>query len=171
MIRWLDKKIFYKNNPVKYYQKMGIKFGENCSITGDIYVTSEPYLISIGDNCRITDGVKFITHDGGVNVIRVLNDDNLLDIFGPISIGNNVFIGNNAIILPNVTIGDNVIIAAGAVVTRDVPSDSVVGGVPAKVLKTIDKYWEKNKERVERIRDYPQKEKREYLIKKYEQNI
>ena len=56
----------------------------------------------------------------------------------PVKIGNDVWIGGNCTILPGVTIGSNVIIAAGAVVTKDVPDNSIVGGVPAKVIKQIE---------------------------------
>lgn len=55
----------------------------------------------------------------------------------PIKIGNNVWIGANSTILPGVTIGDGAIIAAGAVVSKDVPENAVVGGVPAKIIKYI----------------------------------
>ncbi len=55
----------------------------------------------------------------------------------PIHIGKNVWIGSNATILPGVTIGDNAVVAAGAVVREDVPENTVVGGVPARVLKKI----------------------------------
>ena len=56
-----------------------------------------------------------------------------------------MYIGQKAIILRGVTIGDNVIIAAGAIVTKDVPSDSVVVGVPARVVCTLDEYYQKRK--------------------------
>lgn len=59
-------------------------------------------------------------------------------IAAPIAIGNNVWLGANTTILPGVTIGDNAIVAAGAVVTRDVPPGAVVGGVPARVLRTVE---------------------------------
>ncbi|WP_349832181.1 DapH/DapD/GlmU-related protein, partial [Bacteroides fragilis] len=55
----------------------------------------------------------------------------------PIVLGKNVWVGSNATILQGVSIGNNAIVAAGAVVTKDVPSDAVVGGVPAKFIKTI----------------------------------
>lgn len=58
----------------------------------------------------------------------------------PIQIGNNVFIGCNVTILPNVQIGNNVIIAAGSIVTKDVPDNSVVGGNPAKVIGNFSEY-------------------------------
>ena len=56
----------------------------------------------------------------------------------PIHIGNKVWIGSHATILPGVTIGENAVIAAGAVVTKDVPANAIVGGVPAKIIKTIE---------------------------------
>ena len=56
----------------------------------------------------------------------------------PIRIGNNVWIGAQATVLPGVTIDDGAIVAAGAVVTRDVPANVIVGGVPAKIIKKIE---------------------------------
>ncbi len=61
-----------------------------------------------------------------------------LGIARPVRIGNDVWIGGHVTILPGVTIGNNVIVAAGAVVTKDVPDNVIVGGVPAKVIKTIE---------------------------------
>lgn len=78
---------------------------------------------------------------GGTLLFRSTIPD--LEITKPISIGNNVYIGNDVIILPGVTIGDNVIIGAGAVVSKNIPSDSVAVGVPARVIKTTQEYFEK----------------------------
>lgn len=61
-----------------------------------------------------------------------------LSVAKPVTIGNDVWIGGNVTILPGVTIGNNVIVAAGAVVTKDVPDNSLVGGVPAKLIRTIE---------------------------------
>lgn len=61
-----------------------------------------------------------------------------LGIAKPVTIGNDVWIGGNVTILPGVTIGNNVVVAAGAVVTKDVPNDCVVAGVPAKIIKEIE---------------------------------
>ncbi len=57
---------------------------------------------------------------------------------GPIHIRKNAWIGAGATILPGVTIGENAVVAAGAVVSKDVPANSIVGGVPAKIIKTIE---------------------------------
>jgi len=61
-----------------------------------------------------------------------------LGIGKPVKIGNDVWIGGNVTILPGVNIGNNVIIAAGAVVTKDVPDNSLVGGVPAKLIRQLE---------------------------------
>ncbi|PTQ99333.1 transferase family hexapeptide repeat protein [Mucilaginibacter yixingensis] len=124
-----------------YGKYLGIKFGKNVRITGIPIFGSEPYLISIGDNVTITQGVMFHNHDGGVNVIRHKHPN--IDIIKPIVVGNNVFIGANAHIMPGVTIGNNVIIAAASVVSKDVPDGVIVGGIPARIIKTIDDYEKK----------------------------
>lgn len=119
----------------------GVKFGKNVRLTGLPSFGSEPYLISIGDNVTITDGVIFHNHDGGVGVLREKYPG--IDIIKPITIGNNVFVGSHVTIMPGVNIGSNVVIGASSVITKDVPDNVVVAGVPAKVIKTLDQYEEK----------------------------
>lgn len=144
----------------------GIRIGEGCTINKDVVFGSEPYLISIGNNVRVTLGVKFITHDGGIFVPRNLGlIDQRADKIGKIDIGNNVNIGWNAIIMPGVTIGNNVIVAAGAIVVKDVPDNSVVAGSPAKVIETIEEYTEKNKEKVLMTKQMKDDDKQKYLLK------
>lgn len=126
------RKIFWTDE--KYARYIGVSIGERCSIATRVF-GSEPYLIEIGDHVQITSGVRFFNH-GAAWVLREKNPS--VDFFGKIKIGNNVYIGNNALILPGVTIGNNVIVAAGSVVTKSIPNDVVVGGNPAKILKSIE---------------------------------
>lgn len=133
-----------KVRPVDYARKLGVNIGSDVRIIGMKVggnFGSEPYLIKIGDHVTLADSVKFVTHDGGVWVFREKQPN--CNVFGTIEIGNNVFIGLGTIILPNVKIGDNVIIGAGSVVSKSIPSGSVAAGVPAKVIKSIDDYYEK----------------------------
>jgi acetyltransferase-like isoleucine patch superfamily enzyme len=142
LTRFLRNRRWHKD-PRAYLAAMGVQVGENCRIYGipEEVFGSEPYLCRLGDHVSITSGVRFVSHDGGVWVFRHLFPD--LDVFGPITVGNNVFIGINAVIMPGVTIGDNVVIGSGAVVTRDIPSNSVAAGVPARVVRSLDDYLAK----------------------------
>ena len=140
------KKLFASNEQyISILREGGVKIGSNCVIHKNAIFGTEPYLISIGDNVRITTGVKIITHDGGLWVLRNMGlVDKRSDKVGSVTIGNNVNIGWDAIIMPGVTIGDNVVIGCGSIVTKDVPSNSVAAGVPARVIESIDEYARKN---------------------------
>ncbi len=70
-------------------------------------------------------------------------------MLGKVKIGNNVFIGAGSVVLPNVTIGNDVIIGAGSIVTKDIPSNSVAVGNPARVIKTFEEYFEENRKLTE----------------------
>ena len=118
----------------------GVKMGENNFISSRFW-SSEAYLITIGNYCGITKGVRFFTHGGARSVRRTYPQ---FDCFGKIIIGDYVYIGSNSLIMPGVTIGDNVLIAAGSVVTKSVPSNVVVGGNPARIVCTIEEYIERN---------------------------
>lgn len=138
--------IYAKLNPVGYAKWIGVSMGENCHIYGNAtkMFSTEPWCISIGNHVHITDEVRFITHDGGTLLYRNKFPD--LEITSPIRVGNYVYIGYRSIILPGVIIGDNCIIAAGSVVTKNVPDNTVVGGVPAKYIKSSNEYLEKYRE-------------------------
>ena len=112
-------------------------FGRNIRIGKNVFINSgccfqDQGGIELGDGCLIGHQV----------VIATLNHD--LDprkrggmVPAPVRLGKNVWVGAHATILAGVTIGDNAVVAAGAVVTGDVPPDTVVGGVPARVIKKI----------------------------------
>lgn len=128
---------FYRKNfwsPARYAHYLGVNIGNRCVI-GTKYFGSEPYLITIGNHVQITKDVRFFTHGGG----WVFRDKYpLLDTFGKITIGNNVYIGSCALIMPGVKIGNNVIVGAGAVVTRSVEPNSIVAGNPARIIGDIE---------------------------------
>lgn len=89
-----------------------------------------PQGIHIGNNTLIGSGVVILSHDHCKRVED--NQPYLVDTY----IGRNCFIAINSIILPGVKIGDEVIVGAGSVVTKDVPSNCVVAGNPAKIIRT-----------------------------------
>lgn len=123
-----------------YFRKKGYMVGKNNRIFIK-YLGSEPYLVKIGNNCAIAEGVRFITHDGVSSILR--KEVPNLHVFGKIEIKDNSFIGMDAIILPDVTIGPNSAVGAGSVVTKDVPPNTVVAGVPVKVICSLEHYKEK----------------------------
>lgn len=153
-------------NKYKKLREMGIKLGENCEIYDNVSWGSEPYMISIGNHVRITNGVRFITHDGGVWVLRAMEDSfKDVDSFGEINIGDNTHIGMNTIIMPNVTIGKNCIIGCGAVVTKDIPDNSVAVGVPARVIEDIQTYIDKSRHKFVNTKHVSYEEKKMYIEK------
>lgn len=130
---------------IEYLRRLGIKIGDDCTI----YVPSKtlideqyPWMITIGNHVRITEGVKILTHDYAWSVLKS-DIGAICGASGTVRIGNNVFIGMNTIITRNIEIGDNVIIGAGSVVTSNCDSNSVYAGVPAKRIMSIDDYCEK----------------------------
>lgn len=93
--------------------------------------------IVIGDNCLLAPGVHIYAATHPVDAKYRQDNDEYYELAFPVKIGNNVWIGGKAIICPGVTIGDNVVVAAGAVVVKDVPSNVVVGGNPAKIIRDL----------------------------------
>lgn len=114
-------------------------FGKNITIGKDVFINSGCHFqdqggITIGDGSLIGHNVVLATinHDLAPSRNRKNN-------YAPIKIGSHVWIGSNATVLPGVTVDDWAVVAAGAVVTKDVPASTVVGGVPAKILKAVPK--------------------------------
>jgi carbonic anhydrase/acetyltransferase-like protein (isoleucine patch superfamily) len=130
-------------DPVRYFRRQGFRIGERCRLIHPTYgmLGTEPSLVTIGDHVTVSDGVLLVTHDGGVWVLR----DRLgpVDVFGPITICDNVFVGARSVLLPGVTIGRGSLVGAGAVVTRSVPEDVVVAGSPARIVGTTSQYEER----------------------------
>ena len=146
MKKLLKKMYFWvlsRKDPVKTARKLGVKVGEGCSFTSMPNFGSEPYLIEIGNHVRTSSDVAFFTHDGATWVFRYQERYKKVLRFAKIKVGDNCFLGYHCTIMPGVTIGDNCIIGAGALVTKDVPAGSVVGGVPARILSTTEAYAEK----------------------------
>jgi acetyltransferase-like isoleucine patch superfamily enzyme len=129
--------------PVKYAKKLGVFMNGKVTIYGSSYkmFSSEPFLVTLGDNVYISLDAKFICHDGAVLPFRKDIPD--LDITKRITVGNNVFIGLGALILPGVTIGNDCIVGAYSVVTKNVLNGTIVGGNPAKVIKKTSEYLKK----------------------------
>lgn len=112
-------------------------FGKNITVGKNVFINSgccfqDQGGIEIGDDVQIGHAVVLATINHG------LAPEKRHDMyFEPIKIGNRVWIGSNSTILPGITIGDGAVIAAGSVVTKDVPANTIVGGVPARVIKSV----------------------------------
>lgn len=131
----------YMNN---YFRKCGCQIGEDTHIFSNI-ITSESFLIEIGNNTTIATDVKLLTHDASPGV--VFGRDVTTDICGHIRIGDNCFVGSSSVILCGVTIPNDTIVAAGSVVVKSPDKEGmVIGGNPARIISSIEKYKEKNKD-------------------------
>lgn len=149
--------LFYLPNDRQFWRRnelraMGVEFGEEIRIGRDfrIYPPGNGNVklgerFHVGDNVRLVDWCRIEIGDdfsGSYNVFISTGShlpSTLEPASKPIKIGDRVFVGIGAIILAGVTIGDDVIIGAGSVVTRDIPSNSVAVGVPARVIKKLDR--------------------------------
>ncbi len=134
---------------VKWLRAKGVKCGEHTKffdLDGLFVDTTRPYLLEIGDWCKITKGVIILTHDYSRSVLRRVYGE-VINEAGKTVIGDNVFIGMNAVILMGSNIGDNCIIGAGAVVSGNIPANSVVAGNPARVVRTLEEHYERRRSR------------------------
>lgn len=156
----LFKKIIFreKNDSksyIDYLRKKGVTIGNDCIIyspTKTFIDIQYPWMITIGNHVKITEGVKILTHDYSWSVLKrfSFHENPAGAIFGAsgeVVIGNNVFIGMNSIILRNVHIGNNVIIGAGSIVSRDCVDNGVYVGNPAKYVMSIEEFFQKRRAR------------------------
>ena len=136
----------------EYLRKQNVfgSIGEHCSImkrTVPLYSN----LIRLGNNVHVASNVGFVTHDITHMMLNHCSEAKALsggrkfqEKVGCIEIGDNVFIGSGSRILYNVRIGSNVVIGSGSIVNRDIPDNSVVAGIPAKVIGSFDSFVEKH---------------------------
>lgn len=112
-------------------------FGRNIHVGEGVFINACCHFqdhggVTLGDGCQIGHNVVFATLNHGL-----APQERASTRPAPITLGRNVWVGSNATILQGVTVGDNAVVAAGAVVTKDVSAGTVVGGVPAKFIKSI----------------------------------
>ena len=136
----------------------GISIGENVKFFGNLKMvsidTTRPSLVSIGNDVQIVSPFTILTHGFEWTVFRNKYQE-IIGSSGKVVIGNNVYIGKETCILKGTWIGDNVIIGAKSLVNKDIPSDCVAAGVPAKKILDLDDYFEKRKnEYIEEAKEY-----------------
>ena len=146
--------------PEKYARHIGVTIGKNCLIDTRNW-SSEPYLITIGNNVQVTRGVSIHTHGGG-NAVREKHPD--FDVFGKVVIEDWAYIGAHSQIMPGVTIGRGALVAAGSIVTKSVAPGTVVGGNPARYICTVEEYYERSKKYNLSTKGLSQTEKRNILL-------
>lgn len=125
------------NESLRLVPPFNTDFGKNIHIGENVFINSDCKMqdqggIYIGDDVLIGHNACLLTlnHD--------LDPEKRQDMFHkPIHIGDKAWLGANVTVLPGVSIGEGAVVAAGAVVTRDVPANTVVGGIPAKIIKKI----------------------------------
>lgn len=131
---------------IKLLKKMGVQIGHDVNYFSHYLPDAEEAgLLTIGNCTTISGNVVFVFHDGAIgpsiNRNPAFMSENI-HVYkrGSIRVGSHVFVGHSAIVLPNVEIGDYAVVAAGAVVTRNIPSFQIWGGVPAKHIRNVDDY-------------------------------
>lgn len=112
-------------------------FGKNITVGENVFINACCHFqdhggVTLGNGCQIGHNVVFATLNHGLSP-----EERPITYPAPIVLGKNVWVGSNATILQGVTIGENAVVAAGAVVTRDVPANTIVGGVPARFIRKI----------------------------------
>lgn len=135
----LDKTFRFNGNGIIFNGNGIINIGKNTYIGENSSIQSvDGMTVEIGDNCAISHNVRIYTSNYEADEI-IYENSKTRSKNGNVYIGNNCWIGVNVLITEGVTIGSNVVIGANSVITKDIPSNCVVGGVPARILKINDK--------------------------------
>ena len=136
-VSYLEELFGRKLDDVRILTPFICDFGNRVTFGKNVFINHSAILSASGgiefqDGVSVAPGVRIATinHD--------FNNRHTIYTYGKVTIKKNVWIGMGAMICPGVTIGENSVVAAGAVVTKDVPDNVVVGGVPAKIIKTLD---------------------------------
>ncbi|MCH1940704.1 acyltransferase [Holdemania massiliensis] len=122
-------------------KEQGMIVESGVTVMGDVRFGSEPYLITLRKNCRISGNVTLVNHDGDTWAFRH-SDSKYSDVikYGRIEVGEYSFVGTGSIIMPGVKIGKNCVIGAGSVITHDIPDETVAVGVPARPICSVGEY-------------------------------
>ncbi|MFJ0262157.1 acyltransferase [Acinetobacter baumannii] len=141
-LKGLYLKIFFKSKigrRVVFYPNIWIFTGRNLVLGDDVDLATGVLIttdggVSIGERTLVGYGTKILSSNHNVPKLpnRIFDSGHTK---APVNIGKDVWLGANCIVLPGITVGDGAVIAAGSVVTKDVPANVFVGGIPAKIIK------------------------------------
>lgn len=130
---------------IKYLKSKGVYIGEGTYIQSPFDTEidcTRPSLVSIGKNCFINNYFEIHTHDWVTHVF-LQSGRKFVNSSGRVTIGNNVAFGRHVMVLKGVNIGDNCFIGANSVVSKDIPANSIAVGCPAKVVMSLEDYYQK----------------------------
>jgi len=171
--KWSRKYRYFvtcRGDKVRYLRMAGVRIGEGCDLLNAVECyEAEPWLIEIGNRVTVTSGVGFVTHDGSSRLFRgqLPGSSPWGNRFAPIIIRDNCFIGVDSTLMPGVTIGPNSIVGVRSLVTKDVPPGTVVAGIPARVVCTLEEYIEKYKQKMLPIEAKNREELRKELTRRF----
>ena len=151
IVQRFNYKYYLKNFPY-YLKRIGVNFSGDISKTGfiasDVMFDSLEYgkFITLGESTIISGNVLFLVHDYSIGsamyALGLAKKGNLPHFLKEIKVGNNCFIGTRSLILPGTEIGDNTIVGAGSVVKGKIPSNVIIAGNPARIVKTTKEFAE-----------------------------
>ncbi|WP_347860843.1 maltose acetyltransferase domain-containing protein [Salimicrobium sp. PL1-032A] len=135
----LVKNLFGSGDSLYIEPSFRCDYGENIHVGKDFFMNFDCVFLDVceirfGDRCQVAPGVHIYT---ATHPLDAKERSAGKEYGKPVTIGDDVWLGGSAVINPGVSIGDRAVVAAGAVVTKDVPADVVIGGNPARVIKKI----------------------------------